>query len=166
MPASKSAQLKRIQTEVESLRESPLYKLRQREGYHAVVGKGNPDARILFIGEAPGKQEAMQGEPFVGAAGHMLDDMLGSLGLERDQIYITNILKDRPPENRDPQKAEIKLYAPFLRRQINIIQLRIIVTLGRFAMESILEEFDLSEKGAASASFTAAAARHGCREAR
>lgn len=147
MAVSKSAQLKRIQTEVENLTISPLYKLRKQEGYHAVVGKGNPDARIMFIGEAPGKQEAVRGEPFVGAAGHMLDDLLKSVGLQRDQIYITNILKDRPPENRDPQRAEIQLYTPFLRRQINIIQPHVIVTLGRFAMQFILEEFDMPEKG-------------------
>ncbi len=147
MAASKSTQLKRIQTEVEHLTESPLYKLRRQEGSHAVVGKGNPDARIMLIGEAPGKQEALKGEPFVGAAGHMLDEMLKSVGLEREQIYTTNILKDRPPENRAPQRDEIALYTPLLRRQIKIIQPRVIVTLGRFAMEFILAEFDMPEKG-------------------
>lgn len=147
MAISKSTQLKRIATEVENLAQSPLYKLRRQEGYHPVVGKGNPDARLMFIGEAPGKQEALRGEPFVGAAGHMLDDMLRSVGLDRDQVYITNILKDRPSENRDPQRDEIKLYTPFLRRQIKIIQPRVIVTLGRFAMDFILTEFDMAEKG-------------------
>ncbi len=147
MAAAKSSQLKRIEREVDNLTNSPLYKLRQKEGYHPVVGKGNPDARIMLIGEAPGKQEAMRGEPFVGAAGRLLDQMLASVGLRRDQIYITNILKDRPPENRAPQKEEIKLYTPFLRRQINIIQPRVIVTLGRFAMEFILQEFNMPQKG-------------------
>ncbi len=144
---SKAAQLRRIEREVENLKDSPLYKLRVQENYHPVVGKGNPDARIILIGEAPGKQEALRGEPFVGAAGHMLDSMLESVGLERDQVYITNILKDRPPENRAPQKEEIKLYTPFLRRQIKIIQPGVIVTLGRFAMDFILTEFDMPEKG-------------------
>jgi uracil-DNA glycosylase len=144
---AKSTQLKRIEKEVENLSDSPLYKYRRQEGYQAVPGKGNPEARIMLIGEAPGKQEAMKGEPFVGAAGRMLDEMLKSVGLERDQIYITNILKDRPPENRAPQKEEIKLYTPFLRRQIKIIQPRVIVTLGRFAMDFILAEFDMPEKG-------------------
>jgi DNA polymerase len=144
---ARATQLKRIEKEVESLTESPLYKLRREEGYHAVVGKGSPEARIMLIGEAPGKQEAMKGEPFVGAAGRMLDQMLESVGLARDQIYITNILKDRPPENRAPQKEEIKLYTPFLRRQIKIIQPRVIVTLGRFAMDFILAEFNMPEKG-------------------
>src|SRR5512141_3201400 len=101
----------------------------------------------MLIGEAPGKQEALRGEPFVGAAGHMLDHMLQSIGLRRDQIYITNILKDRPPENRAPQREEIKLYTPFLRRQIKLIQPGVIVTLGRFAMDFILAEFDMPEKG-------------------
>jgi DNA polymerase len=77
----------------------------------------------------------------------MLDQMLNSVGLQRDQVYITNILKDRPPENRDPQREEIKLYVPFLRRQIKAIQPRVIVTLGRFAMDFILSELDMPEKG-------------------
>lgn len=147
MAVSKTTQLKRIQTEVENLTDSPLYKLRQKEGYRPVVGKGSPDAQIMFIGEAPGRQEAIKGEPFVGAAGHMLDEMLRSVGLERSQVYITNILKDRPPENRDPQQPEIRLYAPFLERQIRIIKPRVIVTLGRFAMQFVLDLFDMPEKG-------------------
>ncbi len=147
MAVSKSAQLRRVAKDVDNLTGSPLYKLRVKEGYHSVVGIGNPDARIMLIGEAPGKQEALRGEPFVGAAGKFLDHMLASVGLTRDQVYITNILKDRPPENRPPQKGEIKLYAPFLRRQINTIQPRVIVTLGRFAMDFILAEFDMPEKG-------------------
>lgn len=147
MAVSKAAQLKRIEREVEKLKESPLYKLRVQEGYRPVIGKGSPDARIMLIGEAPGKQEALRGEPFVGAAGRMLDGMLESVGLERDQVYITNILKDRPPENRAPQREEIKLYTPFLIRQIKIIRPSVIVTLGRFAMDFILTEFDMPEKG-------------------
>ena len=124
MAASKSAQLKRFERQVQDLAESPLCDLRVKEGYRPVRGKGDPDARIMFIGEAPGKQEAKRGEPFVGAAGRMLDQMLQSVGLERDQIFITNILKDRPPENRPPQKQEIKLHSPSLRRQIEIIKAR------------------------------------------
>ena len=112
-----------------------------------VFGSGNPDARIMFIGEAPGKQEAKSGKPFVGAAGHVLDELLKSIGLERSQVYITNILKDRPPENRDPRREEISLYVPFLRRQIDIIRPEVIVTLGRFAMEFIFQEFNMPEAG-------------------
>ncbi len=101
----------------------------------------------MLIGEAPGKQEAMRGEPFVGAAGCMLDDLLRSVGLERGEIYITNIVKDRPPENRAPQKEEIRICASLLCRQIKAIQPRVIVTLGRFAMEFILAEFKMPEQG-------------------
>lgn len=147
MAVSKATQLRRIEKEVEGLTESPLYPLRKKEGYHAVVGTGDADARIMFIGEAPGRQEALRGEPFVGAAGHLLDEMLKSVGLQREQVYITNIVKDRPPENRDPQKDEIQIYTPFLRRQIKIVQPQVIVTLGRFAMEFILTEFKMPEKG-------------------
>ncbi len=147
MAVSKAAQLKRVEKDVDNLSESPLYPLRVQEGYHAVIGTGDPDARIMFIGEAPGKQEARRGEPFVGAAGHLLDEMLNSVGLKRADVYITNILKDRPPENRNPQKNEIQLYAPFLRRQIKIIQPAVIVTLGRFSMDFILSEFSMPEKG-------------------
>ncbi len=147
MAASKPAQLKRVEKDLESLSGSPLYPLRVQEGYHVVFGTGDPDARIMLIGEAPGKQEALRGEPFVGAAGHLLDELLDSVGLSREQVYITNIIKDRPPENRDPQRDEIQLYAPFLRRQIKIIQPGVIVTLGRFAMDFILSEFRMPEKG-------------------
>jgi uracil-DNA glycosylase family 4 len=144
---SKAAQLKRIEKDVENLTESPLYKYRRKEGYKAVLGKGNPEAHIMLIGEAPGKQEAVRGEPFVGAAGRMLDELLESVGLERSEMYITNIVKDRPPENRAPQREEIKIYAPLLRRQIKVIQPSVIVTLGRFAMEFILAEFKMPEQG-------------------
>jgi len=147
MVASRAAQLRRIEREVENLSDTSLAKYRRQEGYHPVVGRGDPEAHLMLIGEAPGKQEALRGEPFVGAAGHMLDEMLKSVGLERDQIYITNILKDRPPDNRPPQKEEIMLYTPFLRRQIKIIQPRVIVTLERFAMDFILAEFDMPEEG-------------------
>jgi DNA polymerase len=101
----------------------------------------------MFIGEAPGKSEAVSGRPFVGAAGKLLDKLLASAGLERDQVYITNIVKDRPPENRDPKPVEIELYAPYLLRQIEIIQPKVIATLGRFAMDFILEQFNAKEKG-------------------
>jgi uracil-DNA glycosylase len=144
---SKAAQLKRLGKELENLTRSPLYPLRLQEGYQVVPGSGTPEARIMLIGEAPGKQEALRGEPFVGAAGHLLDEMLQSVGLSRQQVYITNIVKDRPPENRDPQRDEIQLYTPFLRREIKIIQPAVIVTLGRFAMDFILSEFNMPEKG-------------------
>jgi len=142
----RSAQLKAIGKEIENLTASPLYEYRKANKFHAVIGEGNPEAKIMFIGEAPGRQEALKGRPFVGAAGKVLDGLLESIGLDRPDVYITNIVKDRPPENRDPQKQEIALYAPFLRQQIEIIQPKVIVTLGRFAMAFILDEFKSPSK--------------------
>jgi uracil-DNA glycosylase len=103
-----------------------------------VMGDGNPQADVVFIGEAPGKNEDLQGKPFVGAAGKFLDVMLASVGLAREDIYITNIVKYRPPNNRDPLPAEKKAFWPYLIRQIQIIQPTIVVTLGRHSMEYFL----------------------------
>lgn len=99
----------------------------------------------MFIGEAPGKNEAQTGRPFCGAAGKVLDDLLASVGITRADVYITNIVKDRPPENRDPLPSEIEIYGPFLDRQIEIIQPQIIATLGRYSMQYIMQKFDLSD---------------------
>ena len=98
----------------------------------------------MFIGEAPGKNEAMTGRPFCGAAGKILDELLASIELPRKDVYITNIVKDRPPENRDPLPSEIELYAPFLDRQINTIQPKDIATLGRFSTDYIMRRTNLS----------------------
>ncbi|MGI5828466.1 MAG: uracil-DNA glycosylase, partial [Patescibacteria group bacterium] len=111
-----------------------------------VIGEGSHYAKIMFIGEAPGKNEAETGRPFCGAAGRVLSEMLESIGLKREDVYITNIVKDRPSDNRDPQPKEIAVYAPFLDRQINIIQPDVIATLGRFSMIYIMEKFGLKEK--------------------
>lgn len=100
----------------------------------AVPGEGPPDARILFIGEAPGFHENRQGRPFVGAAGQFLEELLGSIGLAREEVYITNVVKCRPPGNRDPESEEIAACAPYLDRQIALLRPRLIVTLGRFSM--------------------------------
>ncbi|MFN2292394.1 MAG: uracil-DNA glycosylase family protein, partial [Anaerolineae bacterium] len=124
-----------------NLTESPLYDYRQEHGYSPVVGEGDPDARVMFIGEAPGKEEARTGRPFVGAAGRILEALFESVGLSRDEVYITNVVKDRPPENRDPRAAEIQLYAPFLLRQIQAIEPDVIVPLGRFATDFVLDRF-------------------------
>ena len=131
----RAAQLQAIAEELLCLEASPLYAYREEKGYLPVIGEGAPDAEIMFIGEAPGAQEAKSGRPFVGNAGRVLDTLLESIGLERANVYITNIVKDRPPQNRDPHVGEIELYRPFLLRQIDIIQPRVIATLGRFAME-------------------------------
>jgi uracil-DNA glycosylase family 4 len=143
----KEEQLQQIAEEVRNLTESPLYKYRKTQGYSPVIGEGDLDAHIMMVGEAPGKREAQTGRPFVGAAGQILDSLLESIGLSRDQVYITNVVKDRPPENRDPTAEEIKLYAPFLTRQIDIIQPRVVATLGRFAMDYMLEHFGLPQQG-------------------
>jgi DNA polymerase len=106
---------------------------------NVVFGSGNPHARILVIGEAPGKNEDLQGVPFVGAAGKFLDELLADAGLSREDIYIANVLKCRPPENRNPQVHEIEACAPFLRAQTKIINPAVIVTLGNFATQFILK---------------------------
>lgn len=145
--SNKSEKLEQIEKEVKTLEESPLYTYRKKNDYEPVIGSGDIDAEIMLIGEAPGEQEAKSGEPFVGAAGRILNDLFEAIGLDRDDVYITNVVKDRPPENRDPRVGEVELYAPFLWRQIAIIRPKVIVTLGRFAMDQILEHFELEEAG-------------------
>lgn len=103
-----------------------------------VLGDGNVDADIVFIGEAPGKNEDIQGVPFVGAAGKFLNEMLAAAGMNRDDVYITNIVKYRPPNNRDPLPEEKKAFWPYLVKQLEIIEPKIIVTLGRHSMENFL----------------------------
>lgn len=136
-----------IAREVAALESSALVDYRVTNGYHPVIGEGSLDAAIMFIGEAPGAQEARTGRPFVGASGRVLDELLEGIGLRREDVYITNVVKDRPPENRDPQAGEVARYAPFLGRQIEIIQPRVIATLGRFAMDFILARYDLPQQG-------------------
>lgn len=110
-----------------------------------VMGDGNPDADIVFIGEAPGKNEDVQGLPFVGAAGKFLDEMLASVDMNRSDIYITNIVKYRPPNNRDPLPEEKKAFWPYLVKQLQIIQPKIIITLGRHSMENFLPGMYISK---------------------
>jgi DNA polymerase len=101
---------------------------------NAVPGEGSPDAAIMFIGEGPGYQEDRQGRPFVGPAGQFLDELLASIGLRREQVYIANMVKCRPPQNRDPQPAEIAACSKYLDRQVELIDPDLIVTLGRFSL--------------------------------
>lgn len=110
-----------------------------------VIGSGNPNANILFIGEAPGKKEDEQGVPFIGAAGKFLDTMLAAAGMNRDDVYITNIVKYRPPNNRDPKPAEKAAFLPFLLKQIDIIQPKVIITLGRHSMENFLPDQQIGQ---------------------
>jgi DNA polymerase len=112
-----------------------------------VLGEGALDAAIMLIGEAPGEKEAKTGRPFVGASGRFLDELIRSAGFQRSEFYITNILKDRPPGNRDPNREEIDIYAPLLMKQIEIIEPKVIATLGRFAMDFILGQFLMAEQG-------------------
>ena len=109
-----------------------------------VFGSGNPSADIVFIGEAPGKKEDQSGEPFVGAAGKFLDEMLASVGIERSDVYITNIVKYRPPENRDPLPGEKEEFWPYLIEQISIIKPKIVVTLGRHSGQAFISSLRIS----------------------
>ena len=110
----------------------------KQQATQLVMGSGNPAADIVFIGEAPGKNEDIQGKPFVGAAGKFLDEMLAQAKLNRDDVYITNIVKYRPPNNRDPLPEEKAEFWPYLLRQLQIIQPKVVVTLGRHSMEYFL----------------------------
>jgi len=118
--------------------------LRRKNNLFPVIGEGNHNAEIMFIGEAPGRNEAMSGRPFCGKAGQILDNLLSGINISRSDVYITNIVKDRPPNNRDPLPEEIEEYAPFLDRQIKIIKPRIIVTLGRFSAQYILSKYRIN----------------------
>ena len=109
-----------------------------------VFGDGNPDAQIVFIGEAPGKHEDEQGLPFVGAAGKFLEEMLNMIGMKRSGVYITNIVKYRPPGNRDPYPDEKAAFLPFLRSQLEVIKPKLVVTLGRHSMDSLLPGLQIS----------------------
>lgn len=116
-----------------------------RTASQLVTGYGNPQASIVFIGEAPGKNEDSQGKPFVGAAGRFLDEMLASADLVRDDVYITNIVKYRPPGNRDPRPGEKKAFWPFLVRELQIIKPDVVVTLGRHSMEYFLPNMRITQ---------------------
>ncbi|NTW26879.1 MAG: uracil-DNA glycosylase [Candidatus Moranbacteria bacterium] len=110
-----------------------------------VFGSGNPEAQIMFIGEAPGKKEDELGIPFVGSTGRILDKMFESIRIKREEVYLTNICKCRPPENRDPLPEEIQECWPWLEKQIAIIKPKIIVTLGKYALNSFLPKAKISE---------------------
>ena len=106
---------------------------------NVVYGVGNPNADLMFIGEAPGRDEDLQGKPFVGRAGALLTDIIKAMKLTRDDVYIANVIKCRPPENRNPEPDELEQCRPFIRRQIEIIKPKVIVTLGKFALQSLME---------------------------
>jgi uracil-DNA glycosylase len=104
-----------------------------------VFGTGNPEAELMFIGEAPGRDEDLAGEPFVGRAGKLLTDIIQAMSLAREDVYIANVIKCRPPGNRNPEPEELASCRPYLRRQIELVDPRVIVTLGKFAFQSLLE---------------------------
>lgn len=143
---SKTEELRKIKDEVVNCKNCPLYKYRMGNNYFPVIGEGSHDAKIIFVGEAPGVNEAKTGRPFCGAAGRMLDKLLASINLKREDVYITNIVKDRPPENRDPDENEIEVYAPFLVSQIEIIKPEVVCALGRHSMKFIMQKYGLEEE--------------------
>lgn len=142
----KTEELKKIRDNIWNLDDSPLYNYRKKNNYYPVVGEGSHQTDIMLVGEAPGKNEARTGRPFCGAAGGILDQLFDSVEIKRKETYVTNVVKDRPPGNRDPTQEEIKIYSPFLIKQINIIKPKIIVPLGRFAMRFLMKHFDLGNE--------------------
>ena len=130
---------KQLEDAVANCRKCSLWKTRS----NPVVGGGSKDAKVMFIGEAPGYWEDVKGRPFVGRAGRVLDELLESINLSREEVYITNILKCRPPNNRNPLQSEIEACTPYLDRQIELMNPEIIATLGNFALSYISEKFGL-----------------------
>lgn len=127
-------QLERIADQVRACAQCRL----QQSATHGVPGEGSSDAQVMFVGEAPGYHEDKQARPFVGAAGKLLDEMLSGIGLARADVFVTNVVKHRPPGNRDPLPDEMSVCRPFLERQMAIIDPKIVALLGRFAMEQFL----------------------------
>lgn len=126
--------LEELEEEIKACRKCPLHRIRTR----AVPGEGPSPCEIMIVGEAPGREEDLEGRPFVGAAGKLLEKMLTAIGLSRREVYITNVVKCRPPGNRTPQEEEMKLCRPYLARQIRLIKPRAILALGSVAARSLL----------------------------
>jgi len=138
---TKDQQLQYIAHLVGECKKCDLYKTATSH----VPGSGNPNAEIVFIGEAPGQQEDLQGLPFVGNSGKLLDKLLSTISVPRQDVFICNILKHRPPENRDPLPQEMKVCTPYLKAQLKIIKPKLIITLGRFAMNYFFPEESISK---------------------
>ena len=140
--SKKTAALEKLYKDVAACQKCPLF----QTATHAVPGEGNPDTDILFVGEGPGKNEDEQGRPFVGAAGKFLDQLIESIGYKRADVYIANVVKHRPPGNRDPLPDELHACTPWLDQQVAIIQPKLIVTLGRISMAHFLGDgFSISK---------------------
>jgi len=133
-PAGMVETLSDLQAEVELCRACPLHEQRKS----VVFGRGNPTADLVFVGEAPGLEEDQLGEPFVGEAGRLLDRILFAMGLSAADVYICNLIKCRPPANRDPHGDEVAACEPYLKRQLALLSPKVIVTLGRFATQALL----------------------------
>lgn len=141
LPENGSELLMQIHQQVDGCQKCELHE----DTTFYVPGMGTQQTDILFVGEGPGKNEDLQGLPFVGASGKFLDELLGSIGLSREKIYITNVVKCRPPENRDPKPNEIEACDSYLEAQIMLINPKIIITLGRFSMAKFLPGVKISE---------------------
>jgi DNA polymerase len=139
---SKQAQLDKVKAEILEANVCPEL---AQTATNLVFGEGDPDAEVVFVGEAPGKQEDLQGRPFVGAAGKFLDEMLLEANLKRSEVYITNIVKYRPANNRDPLPQEKKVFLSYLQTQLEIIQPKLVVTLGRHSMNCFLPDLQISK---------------------
>ena len=142
MTDDKQKQLDRIQADII---EKNICSNLAAQATNLVMGDGNINAEIVFIGEAPGKNEDEQGLPFVGAAGKFLNEMLAAAGMQRSDVYITNIVKYRPPNNRDPEPEEKKAFWPYLLKQLQIIKPKVVITLGRHSMEYFLPDMRISQ---------------------
>lgn len=129
------AEWERLTRQILGCRFCPLFKTRTQ----AVPGEGNRKARLMFVGEAPGKDEDLQGRPFVGRAGQLLTKIIQAMGFDRQQVYIANVVKCRPPENRTPKPDEVKACSPYLVKQIELIKPKVIVALGKVATEFLLQ---------------------------
>ncbi len=140
---SKQELMEEVAAEICHCRKCRLW----RHAKNPVPGEGKTDAALMLIGEAPGYQEDVKGRPFVGRAGKLLDMLLSGIGLARDDVYISNIVKHRPPENRDPREDEIEACSPYLERQIRIIEPEIIVTLGRHSTRYLLSKVNVESEG-------------------
>jgi DNA polymerase len=133
--------LKNLQQKINCCHRCPLYQTAK----HAVPGEGDPNTKIVFVGEAPGRVEDETGKPFVGRAGKLLDSLLASINLPRKSVFITSVIKHRPPKNRQPKSSEIKKCSYWLEDQLSIIKPKIIITLGRFGLEYFLPKKKISQ---------------------
>lgn len=138
---NKKEELQKLKKKMEDDKNLPL----RDDATQLVFGEGNPDSEIYFLGEAPGFHEDRLGRPFVGQAGKLLDQLIESLGLKREEVYISNVVRFRPPENRDPLPVEIEAFRPYVDREIEIVSPKLIVTLGRFSMGKFLPNAKISQ---------------------